>query len=366
MQRKTVKSVKRKAVPDKSYNIATANHNYFASGVLVHNCDDPNDPERSESDADREGKVKKFRAYLTTRANDPKRTKCIVVQQRTHESDVSGYIYNVINKDSSESYAFHVIKLPTRAKTFETILSPITGKELAVRHPGDLLHPHRFGEEEDAEARRELGAYAYNARHDQEPAPLEGGVFSHAVWKTFKELPQKYQLFISGDLSFGSTSSTASYVAVGLFAIAYPDFYLVDVFHQRCGFKAAKKGILDLIDRWEPVLGTVGVKLIEKKASGSAVIEDLQNEVPGVAAFNPDSHGNKTQRAEIVAPILESGNFYIREGVGWAEDFKVEFIKFGVYNTDDFVDCTSQIVIYAQQRFRRNRHVPIGSFVQGM
>lgn len=331
--------------------------------------DDPNDPERAESDADREGKVKKFRAYLTTRANDPKRTKCAIVQQRTHDSDVSGYVLGVINKSSSDLRKFRIVKLPTRARTrtvieFPRSKNPDGTPRRIIREPGTLMHPSRFGEEEDEEAKRDLGAYAYSARHDQEPAPLEGGVFSNAVWKTYKELPKNYQLYISGDLSFGSTSSTASYVTYGLFAVAYPDFYLVDVFHKRCGFNAAKAGILDLLDRWEPVLGSVGTKLIEKKASGSAMIENLQEIVPGALAFNPDAHGNKTQRAEVAAPVLESGNFYVREGVGWVEDFKVEFIKFGVYDTDDFVDIVSQLVIYVQRKYR-NRRAPVTSTSYG-
>jgi predicted phage terminase large subunit-like protein len=148
-----------------------------------------------------------------------------------------------------------------------------------------------------------------------------------------------------------------------LFAIAYPDFYLVDIFHKRCGFKAAQAGILELLDRWEPVLGTVGIKLIEKKASGAAIIENLQDIVPGAIAFNPDAFGDKTQRAELVAPVLESGNFYVRDNVGWFNDYQTEFINFTVCDTDDFVDITSQIIIYVQRK-HRNRHAPVGSIVQ--
>ena len=362
MEFKKIAAIRRKPAPEKVYNIATANHNYFAGGVLVHNCDDPNDPEKSESDADREGKVKKFRAYLTTRANDPKRTRCVVVQQRTHGSDVSGYCIHVINKESDESRKFRIVKLPTRARVREEIVFPRSQRKV-IREPGELLHPSRFGEEEDKEAKRELGAYAYSARHDQEPAPLEGGVFSNAVWQRFKELPRKYQLFISGDLSFGATSATSSYVTYGLFAVSYPNFYLIDVFHKRCGFNAAKAGIINLLDRWEPVIGTVGTKLIEKKASGAAMLETLQDIVPGAIAFNPDQHGSKLQRAEVAAPVLESGNFYIMDNVGWFEEFKLEFINFGVADTDDYVDVTSQLIIFVQRKYR-NRRSPITSMVR--
>ncbi|NJM69273.1 MAG: hypothetical protein HC862_03035 [Scytonema sp. RU_4_4] len=361
MQRKIVKAIKRKPAPEQTYNIATANRNYFAGGILIHNCDDPNNPEK-ESDVVREGALTKFKNYLTTRANDPKRTKTIVVQQRTHESDVSGYIIKTAAEEKDPSRRFKIVKLPTRARKNETVVFP-RSKTVVERKAGELLHPHRFGEEEDAEAKRDLGAYAYSARHDQEPAPLEGGVFSKAVWQTFTELPARYELIISGDLSFGSTSTTASFVSVGLFAIAYPNFYLIDLFHKRCGFNDAQKGIRELINRNEPVYGIIATKLIEKKASGAAMIEKLQEEFPGVLAFNPDEFGSKEQRAQLIAPAFESGNFHIKDGVGWLESVKIEFVKFGVYDTDDIVDMTSQAMIYYQLKMRKRRS-PVSSIVQ--
>lgn len=323
--------------------------------------DDPNNPEK-ESDVVREGALTKFKNYLTTRANDPKRTKTIVVQQRTHESDVSGYIIKTAAEEKDPSRRFKIVKLPTRAHKNETVVFP-RSKTVVERKAGELLHPHRFGEEEDAEAKRDLGAYAYSARHDQEPAPLEGGVFSKAVWQTFTELPARYELIISADLSFGSTSSTASFVSVGLFAIAYPNFYLIDLFHKRCGFNDAQKGIRELINRNEPVYGIIATKLIEKKASGAAMIEKLQEEFPGVLSFNPDEFGSKEQRAQLIAPAFESGNFHIKHGVGWLESVKIEFVKFGVYDTDDIVDMTSQAMIYYQLKMRKRRS-PVSSIVQ--
>lgn len=314
--------------------------------------DDPNDPEKSESDADREGKVKKFRAYLTTRANDPKRTKCVVVQQRTHKSDVSGYVQHTINSESSSDRRFKIVRLPTRCRQDNVIEFPKFGNyanRIKTRYAGELLHPERFGEEEDVEAKRELGAYGYSARHDQEPAPLEGGVFSAAVWQTFTELPSNYQLYVSCDPSFGSVSDTASFVAIGVFAVDYPNFYLLDVFHKRTGFKETLNALEQISTKWEERLGVpVGKKLVEKKASGSAILETIKERIPGAIAFNPDKYGSKQQRAELVAPMLESGNFYIREGVNWYEEFKEEYISFGVIKTDDYVDILTQLYIYVK------------------
>ncbi len=50
-------------------------------------------------------------------------------------------------------------------------------------------------------------------------------------------------------------------------------------------------------------------KLIEDKANGSAVIQMLSNEIPGLLPVNPQ--GGKIARAAAVSPLVEAGNVYL-------------------------------------------------------
>ena len=54
--------------------------------------DDPNDPQNVETGSVRETTLKRFKDYSLTRRNNPAMSATVVVQQRTHYTDVSGHI----------------------------------------------------------------------------------------------------------------------------------------------------------------------------------------------------------------------------------------------------------------------------------
>lgn len=322
--------------------------------------DDPNNPEKVESDKIRDGTGKKFKDYSVGRQDDPKETAVIVVQQRTHEQDCSGIV--------QELGGYVIVKVPTRAPTKILIEFPRSSK-LPKSHPdyvapfyreaGTLLQPHRHGEDEDAEAKRTLGSYMYSSRHDQEPAPPGGGIFKHDWWCYYTELPQAYELAISIDASFGSVTDVASYVVIQLWAIAYPRFYLHHQIRRRMTFLDTVKTIRDALEDWgaefeRPII----TKLVEKKANGAAVIESLQDEFPGIIPVIPDE--SKQSRAEAVSPIYEAGNVLLRENAPYVVDYQIEHEKFPNAGTDDQVDGTSQLIDYFLRKYRRKRR-PAGS-----
>jgi predicted phage terminase large subunit-like protein len=334
--------------------------------------DDLNNPEKVESDVIREGCKKKWKDYSTTRQNDPKTTAIIIVQQRTHQDDISGY-----ELSSPDAPKWKLIKLPTRCEKTETIVFPRSGRTIE-RSPesaifrdkdgneikemlGPYLHPDRFGKEEDDSARQKLGAYMYSGRHDQEPAPLEGGIFSLAKWQKWQNLPGKYELAISVDPSFGSTSKTASYVVVQLWAIAYPNFYLIHQKRKRCGFSETKQMIRDMVEEYS-YLGFISRKLIEKKASGADIIEDLKEVFSGIVAISPKD--DKEIRARAIAPYFESGNIWLPDN-SIADDVETEFITFPNGSTDDQVDSAGQLILYYAKKNRSAKRLPATSFSIG-
>ena len=185
--------------------------------------DDANNPEKAESEKDRKKTEKRFRDYAFGRRNSAKTAAILVVQQRTHKKDVSGVILDSLNEGDWE-----IIKLPTRAKIYTQVKFPRSGK-IIERFPGDYIQPSRHGEAEDREARKVLGSLMYSGRHDQSPIDEEGGIFPRKWHRiALEKLPQRRSLAISVDSTFGSTSATASYVVVGLWAVSRPNFILID------------------------------------------------------------------------------------------------------------------------------------------
>jgi len=95
--------------------------------------------------------------------------------------------------------------------------------------------------------------------------------------------------------------------------------------------------------------------LIEDKANGPAIISELQKEIAGVVAVNPE--GGKIARAQATAPLWEAGSIElpIRRffGCGWIEDYLHNICAFPKAAHDDDMDATSQALIYMRSPPRR-------------
>lgn len=92
--------------------------------------------------------------------------------------------------------------------------------------------------------------------------------------------------------------------------------------------------------------------LIEAKASGQSLIQDLRLARVPVVGYNP-GRADKISRAHQAAPTLELGHVWIPESgknpghaVTWAVNFIKQVAKFPVAEHDDYVDTFTQAVIY--------------------
>ena len=90
--------------------------------------------------------------------------------------------------------------------------------------------------------------------------------------------------------------------------------------------------------------------LIEDKANGSAVIETLAGEIPGVLAIQPD--GGKVARAYALQPEQEAGCLHLPASSVDAdiETFLSEASSFPGSPNDDEIDAMSQYVNWARKR----------------
>jgi predicted phage terminase large subunit-like protein len=85
-----------------------------------------------------------------------------------------------------------------------------------------------------------------------------------------------------------------------------------------------------------------GAKLVEDKANGPAVIQELQHDVEGLIEVQPD--GGKVARANAVSPSVESGNVYLPHPAiaPWVEALIEETAVFPHGRHDDQVDALTQ------------------------
>jgi hypothetical protein len=84
--------------------------------------------------------------------------------------------------------------------------------------------------------------------------------------------------------------------------VIYPDLYVIDWAWDRMGFVKSKEEIKRLHAKWSGYeRGHISKVCIEDRANGSAVIEVLKKEIPGVFPIQP--LGSKEARIEAASAV---------------------------------------------------------------
>lgn len=209
------------------YRIATsvgATATGRGGSILI--CDDPNNALEGESEVKRDSTNQWYSQVWSTRLNDAKKDVKIIVQQRIHDLDVSGYI---LGQEGSEEWVKLI--LPNEfesSRRSRTIILPSTnGKvwEDPRTQERELLCTTRFGEKETDRYKKELGSYGYAGQYQQRPSPEGGGIIKIAWFKWWKEeTPPPVSLLIqSWDTAYGD-KPTSSYSACTTWGVFY-DMY---------------------------------------------------------------------------------------------------------------------------------------------
>ena len=85
------------------------------------------------------------------------------------------------------------------------------------------------------------------------------------------------------------------------------------------------------------------VCVVEKKASGQSLIQDMRRSRIPILEYMPDR--DKVSRVYAASPYLEAGKVWIPD-TDWAEALYDEAIQFPNAAHDDMVDCMTMAIIY--------------------
>jgi predicted phage terminase large subunit-like protein len=86
--------------------------------------------------------------------------------------------------------------------------------------------------------------------------------------------------------------------------------------------------------------------VIEKAANGYFVIEQLRRKLPGVYEFVPSKFGGKEVRADMVAPLWETGNVFIADTPYNRTSYIPEILAFPNSEYKDRVDSMAMALLY--------------------
>ncbi len=301
--------------------------------------DDPNlvsiKRNQAETDVKREAVNEFYSGAWSTRVNDPRKDINILSQQRTHENDLTGYILALQLEDETNQEYVHV-RIPARFEKnnrCKTIILPSTnGKvwEDPRQEDGELLWPGRWGEKELKTLERSLGnPYRISGQLQQRPSPAEGGILKKGHFKVWKqpEPPNFINIIQSWDPALSAKDyERNSYNACttwGLFKMDDSDLHglmHLSSWRGRCGYEDLRKRAIRLFSDYRDTGKEEKVPdkkhipdlvLVEEKARGFDLIQDLRRGGVTSIAFNPDEFGDKIQRVHRITPLLEAGLIWV-------------------------------------------------------
>ena len=297
------------------------------SGVTGHPCNLMiiDDPIKTRQEADSETYrdrthnewISSFRTRLAPGA------KVIVIQTRWHEDDLAG---RLLRDEPNVEY----INLPCEAEENDPLGRPV-GDALAPEIGKDNAWLAQF----KAAYKGSEGSRAWNALFQGRPTSAEGNLLRREWWKYYTELPQMVETIISVDATFKNGDKN-DYVAIQAWGKRNADIYLLDAVKQHMDFPETVEAIRAMKAKW-PAAWMV---LIEDKANGSAIIQVLRSEIPGIVPVNPE--GGKVARANAVSGVIEAGNVYLPKYAAFTADFVEECAAFPSGANDDQVDAMTQ------------------------
>lgn len=276
--------------------------------------DDPHDAKTAQSDIIRAGVVETFDTKLSTRLNDPANSSIILIMQRLHESDLTGHL----SRKEQTDWTKLVIPMRYEGRPTFDAGADIGRPELndPRRREGELLWPGRFPAETVAALEEDLGEYATAGQHQQRPAPAGGGIIKEHWWRTWPEdspLPKADHQFLSYDTAFSEADSkTAAYSAMTRWAVFYHEqlqrhcLIVLGMWYGRVGYEELRKKAKE----WD-ISHAPEAHLIEEKATGISLIQDLRRAIPSrVRSYCPGRGEDKISRAHSVSPMFEAGMVY--------------------------------------------------------
>ena len=211
------------------------------------------------------------------------------------------------------------------------------------------LWPQFWNKEDLLAVKGSLTVGKWEAQWQQNPTSEVSAILKREWWNVWESpaIPSLIYLMQSYDTAFTKKES-ADYSAITTWGVFYPDedsppnIILVDAKRGRWDFPELRRIAMEEYKYWDPEM-----VLIEAKASGMPLTQELRNMGIPVTNYTPSRGNDKHSRVNSIAPIFESGLVWAPD-TRWAEEVIEECGAFPAGEHDDYVDTVTQ----ALRRFR--------------
>lgn len=279
----------------------------FAGAILIDDISKPND---ALSETMRASTIEWFRGTLESRRNSPD-TPIIIIMQRLHEQDLSGWLLGGGNGEEWE-----LLKIA------------------AINDDGSSFWEEQFPV--DMLKRLESASpYTFAGQYQQEPSPRGGGFFKPHNIEIIDTLPAGVKWVRGWDLA--ATADGGDWTAGAKLGIKDDVIYIADMVR----IQGAPDEVEKLIVTNAKLDGFLQSIPQDPGAAGKSQVAYLSKKLQGTKfKFSPES-GGKTTRAEAIASQINVGNMRMIRAP-WNEVLMHELASFPKGAHDDCVDALSR------------------------
>lgn len=311
------------------------NHNFVASGILVHNCIIVDDPHKgrieAESSTDRQRVYEYYKSTLYSRLEG--HGAVILIMQRWHEDDLVGRLTDPDNDESKDEWT--IVNFPAVAEEDE-----YHNGEL-FRKRGEPLWPEKFGLDVLANIRMNQGPYNWSSQYQQEPIDKENALFRESMFSYYDDADltdQNLQYYTFMDPNSGRKSKDVDEVVVLTLAKTRdnPRIYRIREDAGRYTIPQAVDILFKHIEEYDPVKVVVEHNALQN--TFKYVVEEEQRKRGVFFKIYPVKKDNKEQRIMGMVPLYEQGLFKHRHT---DKTFEEQLLKFPSGRHDDRIDCQS-------------------------
>lgn len=294
------------------FGAGVAESKEFSGAIII---DDPLKPDDASSEARRNSVNERYNNTIRSRVND-RDTPIILIMQRLHEDDLSGYL---LNGGSGEVWEH--LCLPALDENNNPLWSD----------------KHSFAELEQI---RQANRYNFSGQYMQQPSPEEGGEW-RKEWFDIKdksEIPYntlKWELIIDGAYTKNTANDPSGFQIGAKWNNNYVIWSSIDKYLEM-------PELLKFIPNYIDSSGVkVSMTLVEPKASGKSIKQMIHNETKlNISEIKTNFvNSSKIENARACSPYIESGRVILIKG-NWNDAFLQQVGMFPNAKHDEHIDLT--------------------------
>jgi predicted phage terminase large subunit-like protein len=303
----------------------------FGGDIFI--IDDPQKPVDAQSDTQRSHLNDWVSNTLLSRLDSKQTGVIIVVMQRVHLNDLSGYLM--------ESGGWEVLSLPAIAEEDETIM--IDEGQFHFRAAGEALHPALEPLESLERLRHQIGSDVFAAQFQQAPVPPGGAMIRREWLRYYDKLPERTyrtRIIQSWDTAAKDGAQNDWSVCTTWMQVEN-HHYLIDVTRGRYEYPRLRDLAIAQAQKHRP-----HCILIEDASTGTALAQELKKSFfDGSVRLVPIAR-DKIGRLYVHQGKFEAGLVLFPKNAPFLPELEAELLTFPQGKTDDQVDSVSQALSY--------------------